>query len=113
MYNFMLIDYRPMVSAFLPCPKQHRVSLTKIVDKVKVRMRKMEVVKIKVTATLMLLRMIPDYNLEPGCTTNTDGLTPIEFFTMMVDNHMCDHIFAQTILYAEQYMATTTLHPHS
>lgn len=56
--------------------------------------------------------MIPDYSLEPGCTANTDGLTPIEFFTMMVDEHMFDHIVAQTILYAEQYMATATLRPH-
>ena len=32
---------------------------------------------------------------------------------MVVDDHKFDLIVAQTILYAEQYMATTTLRPHS
>ena len=56
---------------------------------------------------------IPEYAMQPGCTVDIDGLTPIEFFGMMVDEDMLDHIVAQTILHAEQYIATATLRPHS
>jgi len=44
---------------------------------------------------------IVDYIMQPGCTVDFDGLRPIDFFCMMVDEGMMDHIVAQTILYAQ------------
>ena len=56
---------------------------------------------------------IPDYTLTPGCSMPLSGNSPIDYFTMFVDDTMLHHIVEQTKLNYEQFSASHTLGPRS
>ena len=53
---------------------------------------------------------IPEYNLEPGCTTNS-GDNPVDYFGLLIDDDMLQDIVDQTNLSAD--LASHDLAPHS
>lgn len=57
---------------------------------------------------------IPPYTLQPGSSAaiNADS-SPIDYFSLFVDSAMLAYMVEQTNLFAEQYMASHTLAPHS
>ena len=57
--------------------------------------------------------MIPEYVLEPGCTPALSGERPVDYFSLMVDDSMLQHIVNHTNLCADQYLTSHELAPHS
>ena len=58
--------------------------------------------------------LIPPYTLQPG--SSMTGITrdaPIDYFSLFVNDRMLSHIVSQTNMYAQQYMESHTLAPHS
>ena len=47
------------------------------------------------------------------CTQDMSGTSPLHFFELFFDNTILEEICAQTNLYADQYIATAVLGPHS
>lgn len=56
---------------------------------------------------------VPEYTLEPGCTPLVSSDHPIDYFGLMVDDGMLQHVVDQTNLSADQYLASHDLAPHS
>ena len=56
---------------------------------------------------------IPDFQQPTGPSVDMTDKSPLDFFKLLVNNAMLDHIVEQTNLYAQQYIDTTTLPPHS
>jgi len=56
---------------------------------------------------------IPDFTLHPGVSVAISGNSPIDFFSLFVDGDMLQHIVDHTNLYAEQYLGSHTVAPHS
>jgi len=57
---------------------------------------------------------VPPYTLQPGISTAMlSGSRPMDYFSLFVDDSMLHHVVAQTNLYAQQYMESHTLAPHS
>ena len=57
---------------------------------------------------------IPPYTLQPGSTlTEIIRDFPLNYFSLFVDDRMLSHIVSQTNIYAQQYMKSHTLAPHS
>ena len=56
---------------------------------------------------------IPDFEQPVGCAEDMTGASPLQFFQQMVTTEMLEQIVEQTNLYAQQYMESTNLLPHS
>jgi len=56
---------------------------------------------------------IPTYTLSPGVSIDISDSSPLNLFSLFIDSHMLEHIVQHTKLYAEQYMASKTMGPHS
>ena len=56
---------------------------------------------------------IPDFQQPTGPTVDMTDKSPLDFFKLMVTDEMLDHIVEQTNIYAQQYIDSTTLPPHS
>ena len=57
-----------------------------------------------------------EYTLQPGCSASVNGDSPLEYFLLLFDQTMLEHIVHQTNLNAQQYMDTQQymdLAPHS
>ena len=57
--------------------------------------------------------LILDFQQPIGPSVDMTDKSPLDFFKMMVTEDMLDHIVEQTNIYAEQYIDTTPLPPHS
>ena len=56
---------------------------------------------------------IPDFQQPVGCAEDMMGASPLQFFQQLVTDEMLETIVEQTNLYAQQYMESTNLPPHS
>ena len=56
---------------------------------------------------------IPDFQQPTGPLVDMTDKSPLDFFKLLVNDAMLDHIVEQTNLYAQQYIDATTLPPHS
>ena len=56
---------------------------------------------------------IPDFQQPTGPSVDMTDKSPLDFFKLLVNDAMLDHIVEQTNIYAQQYIDTTTLPPHS
>ena len=56
---------------------------------------------------------IPDFQQPTGPSVDMTDKSPLDFFKLLVNDAMLDHIVEQTNLYAQQYIDATTLPPHS
>ena len=56
---------------------------------------------------------IPDFEQPVGCAEDMMGASPLQFFQQMITTEMLEQIVEQTNLYAQQYMESTNLPPHS
>jgi len=56
---------------------------------------------------------IPPYTLQPGFSAAINDSSPIAYFSLFVDSAMLGHIVQQTNLFADQYLSSHTLAPHS
>ena len=56
---------------------------------------------------------IPEFDQPVGCAEDMTGASPLQFFQQMVTEEMLEKIVEQTNLYAQQYMQSTNLPPHS
>ena len=56
---------------------------------------------------------VPEYILQPGCSANVEGNSPLSYFSLLVTNDMLEHIVSQTNIYANQFIANHDLAPHS
>ena len=56
---------------------------------------------------------IPDFQQPTGPLVDMTDKSPLDFFKLLVNNAMLDHIVKQINIYAQQYIHTTTLPPHS
>ena len=57
--------------------------------------------------------LVPEYTLQPGCSTSVDGESPLDFFSLLFTDEMLEHIVAQTNLNAQQFIDSHELAPHS
>ena len=55
----------------------------------------------------------PEYSLSPGCSAPVEGNSPLPFFSLLITNSMLQSIVDQTNLYAEQFISSHNLGPHS
>ena len=56
---------------------------------------------------------IPDYVLQPGCTKDTTDMTPLDFFSMLVEDKMLQNTVEQTNLFADQFLEADNIPPKS
>ena len=56
---------------------------------------------------------VPEYTDEAGCCVSVDGDTPLDFFSVLFTEEMMEQIVTQTNLYAEQFLESHELGPHS
>ena len=56
---------------------------------------------------------IPDFQQLTGPSVDMTDKSPLDFFKLSVTDAMLDHIVEQTNIYAQQYIETATLPPHS
>ena len=56
---------------------------------------------------------IPDFQQPTGPSVDMTDKSPLDFFKLLVNVSMLDHIVEQTNIYAQQYIDKTTLPPHS
>ena len=56
---------------------------------------------------------VPVYALEPGCSVPVEGDRPLDYFSLLVTNDMLEHIVTHTNLYAQQFINSHDLPPHS
>jgi hypothetical protein len=57
---------------------------------------------------------IPEYSLSPGINHQcSDAVTPLEIYKMLLTDDILDQIVKQTILYADQYITSHPVLPHS
>ena len=56
---------------------------------------------------------IQDFQQPTGPSLDMTDKSPLDFFKLLVNDAMLDHIVEQTNIYAQQYIDTTTLPPHS
>ena len=56
---------------------------------------------------------IPDFQQPTGPSLDMTGKSPLDFFKLFVTDEMLDHVVEQTNIYADQYIDSTTLPPHS
>ena len=56
---------------------------------------------------------VPVYSLEAGCSASVVGENPIDFFSLLIDDTMLQTIVTQTNLYAQQFIESHELAPHS
>ena len=56
---------------------------------------------------------IPDFQQPTGPSVDMTDKSPLDFFKLLVTDEMLDHIVEQTNIYAQQYINSTTLPPHS
>ena len=56
---------------------------------------------------------IPDFQQPTGPSVDMTDKLLLDFFKLLVNDAMLDHIVEQTNLYAQQYIDATTLLPHS
>lgn len=59
------------------------------------------------------LERVPEYTGEAGCSVPVEGERPIDFFSLLFTNDMMQQIVTQTNLYAEQFIDSHELGPHS
>ena len=56
---------------------------------------------------------VPEYTDEAGCSALVEGETPLDFFQLIFTEEMMEQIVTQTNLYAEQFIESHELGPHS
>ena len=56
---------------------------------------------------------IPEFRQPTGPSVDMSNKTPLDFFKLLVTEDMLDGIVEQTNLYAQQFMDSTPLPPHS
>ena len=56
---------------------------------------------------------IPEFDQPVGCAEDMTGASPLQFFQQMVTEEMLEKIVEQTNLFAQQYLQSTNLPPHS
>lgn len=56
---------------------------------------------------------LPEYTFTPGCTVSVEGNTPLSYFSLLFTTNILQHIVDQTNIYANQFIATHDLGPHS
>ena len=56
---------------------------------------------------------LPEYTLTPGCSTSLEGNSPFAYFSLLMTPSILQHIVDQTNLYADQFISSHDLCPHS
>ena len=56
---------------------------------------------------------VPEYSLNPGCSATVEGNNPLSFFSLLINNSILQTIVDQTNLYAQQFISSHDLGPHS
>ena len=56
---------------------------------------------------------LPKYTLTPGCSTSVEGNSPFAYFSFLMTPTILQHIVNQTNLYADQFISSHDLCPHS
>ena len=56
------------------------------------------------TSTTMLEQSPPAFTASPGVIPNMEGKEPVDFFRLMFDEQVVDHILDETSRYALQYL---------
>ena len=56
---------------------------------------------------------VPEYTEEAGCSVSVEGETPLDFFSLLFTEDMMQQIVTQTNLYAQQFIDSHELGPHS
>ena len=59
------------------------------------------------------LDAIPDYTLQAGCSVSVEGESPLDYFSLLINDDMLQHIVTQTNLCARQFIDSHELAPHS
>ena len=57
--------------------------------------------------------LLPDFQQPTGPALDMADKSPLDFFKLLVTDDMLDHVVEQTNIYAEQYISSTDLPPHS
>ena len=47
---------------------------------------------------------VPVYDQQAGCSASVEGESPIDFFSLLINNSMLQHIVDQTNLHAQQFI---------
>ena len=66
-----------------------------------------------VGANMEIGASVPEYNLTPGCSASVDGSSPLSFFSLLMTSTILQTIVDQTNLYAQQFIDSRDLGPHS
>ena len=59
------------------------------------------------------LPTIPDFQQPMGSSVDMTDKSPLDFFKFLVNDAMLDHIVEQTNIYAQQYIDTIPIPPHT
>ena len=60
-----------------------------------------------------VLHSVPEYSLNPGCSAAVEGNNPFSFFSLLINNSILQTIVDQTNFYAQQFISSHDLDPHS
>ena len=56
---------------------------------------------------------LPEYTLVAGCAVPVEGNRPLDYLSLLLTDNILGNIVAQTNLYAQQFIESNDLAPHS